>query len=151
MSVNPSIEQMPAWISAGERKVVPMSEIGEAFDKTFGEVAQAAASAGATITGPAYACYFGMPTDTVDVEIGFGIDKVVDLPGLLVSEHPESKAIVGTHVGPYDQLQQSYAELMPWIEQQRVQLTHHMFEFYDSEPGEDPSTTVTRIVFPIVE
>ena len=150
MSVNPSIQSLPAWISAGERQVVPMSELTQVFDRTFHEVAKAAARAGATLLGPAYACYYSMPTDTVDVEIGFGIDRVVDLPGLVVSEHPESTAAIGTHIGPYSDLAKSYDELMPWLEEQKLNLAPAMFEFYDSPPGTDPAKAVTRMVFPIV-
>lgn len=66
-----------------------------------------------------------------------------------MTQRPAMAAVVGTHVGPYDTLSDSYAELMPWLEEQQVELTGSMFEFYLSEPDEDPATTVTRLVFPL--
>lgn len=151
MSTNPRIDILPAWISAGERQVVAMASLGEVFPATFGKVAQEVAAAGGQILGPAYARYFGMPTDTVDVEIGFAIDQTLELPGLDVTENPETRAVVGTHVGPYDTLDQSYGEIMGWIADQGVDLTESMFEFYDSPPEVDPAETITRIVFPLAE
>jgi effector-binding domain-containing protein len=126
-----------------------MAELAAVFGPTYEKVATEVARAGAQLAGPAYAEYFGMPTDTVDVEIGFGIDRVIDLPGLTVTERPAARAVVGTHVGPYDTLQDSYAELMPWLEMEEVELTGSMFELYLSGPDEDPAATVTKLVFPL--
>ena len=151
MSINPSIETLPAWISAGVRQVIPMTELKDTFGKAFEEVAAAVGRSGAVLVGPAYACYYGMPAETVDVEIGFGIDRVVDAPGLLVSEHPETRVAVATHVGPYDELERAYGEFMPWLAEQKLNLAEDMYEFYDSEPDVDPAATVTRMVFPILD
>lgn len=147
--VDPHIETIDAWVGLGVRRVIPMAELSEAFGPTYEKVTAAASEAGATLVGPAYAEYFGMPTDTVDVEIGFGIDRVVEASGFVVSRRPETRAVVATHVGPYDKLQESYAELMPWLEMEELELSASMFEFYDSEPDADPETLVTRLVFPI--
>lgn len=147
--VEPHISQLEPWISLGIRKTVPTAELPATFGRTYEVVAEAAQRAGATCVGPAYAEYFGMPTDTVDVEIGFGIDSPVTVPGMTTTERPGTRAVVATHVGPYDQLAQSYAELMPWLEMQSPELTESMFEFYDSEPDAAPEQTVTRLVFPL--
>jgi effector-binding domain-containing protein len=126
-----------------------MPELPGVFSSTYEKVAAAVGQAGAQLVGPAYAEYFGMPTDTVDVEIGFGVDQAVQVPGFAVTERPGGRAVVATHVGPYDKLEESYAELMPWLEMEGVELTESMFEFYESEPDVDPATTVTRLVFPL--
>ena len=149
MDVNPHLDTIPPWVSAGVRRTVPMNELGSAFSEAYQQVAGAVAAAGAQLVGPAYGCYFGMPTDVVDVEIGFGIDREVPVPGLNVATQPECRAVVGTHVGPYEELSRSYGELMPWLEGQDLKLADHMWEFYDSPPETDPADTVTRIVFPL--
>lgn len=147
--VDPHIENLDAWVSAGVRQTVPMATLSDVFGPTYERVAEAVGAAGATIAGPAYAEYFGMPTDTVDVEIGFGIDKVAEIDGLVVKERPATRAVVATHVGPYDQLEQAYAELMPWLEMEEHELAESMFELYLSGPEEEPATTVTKLVFPL--
>lgn len=147
--VDPHLEKMDAWVSAGVRMVVPMAELAATFGPTYEKVATDVARAGGKLAGPAYAEYFGMPSDTVDVEIGFAIDRPIEVPGLVVTERPRTRAIVGTHVGPYDTLQDSYAELMPWLEMEEVELGGSMFELYLSEPDEDPAAAVTKLVFPL--
>jgi Transcriptional regulator, effector-binding domain/component len=147
--VDPHIEELDAWISAGIRQVVPMAELAGLFGSVYDRVSAALARAGATPIGPAYAEYFGMPEDTVDVEIGFGIAAPAAIEGLTVRERPAATAVVGTHVGGYDSLDDSYAELMAWLEDQEVDLGESMFEWYLSEPDEAPENTVTKLVFPL--
>jgi AraC family transcriptional regulator len=147
--VDPHIENVDAWVSAGIRQTVPMNQLSQVFGATYETVARTVTEAGGTVVGPAYAEYFGMPTDTVDVEIGFGIGEAMDMPGLDVKQHPATRAVVGTHVGPYDRLPEAYADLMPWLELEEVELTDSMFECYLSEPDADPDQTVTRLVFPL--
>lgn len=147
--VDPHIENLGAWVSLGVRRSVPREQLHELFEPTYQEVAAAATKAGAIVVGPAYAEYFGMPTDTVDVEIGFGVDHAVDVEGMVATGHPAVRAVVGTHVGPYDKLEESYAELMPWLEMEGMELTDSMLELYDSPPETDPESSVTRLVFPL--
>lgn len=147
--LNPHLETIEPWVSAGIRQVVPMSELHWVFPSVFQEVAAQVAAAGGKVTGPAYARYYGMPADTVDVEIGFGIDRPVAAANLAVSENPAVEAAIGTHIGPYELLEQSYNELMPWLAGQHLHLADSMLEFYDSPPEVDPAQTVTRLVFPL--
>jgi len=102
--VDPHFENLEAWVSAGVRSSVPMAELHTVFDHAFSSVAAAAAGAGAVLVGPAYAEYFGMPTDVVDVEIGFGAVHAVDDLEVHVAERPAEAAAVGPHAGPYDAL-----------------------------------------------
>jgi effector-binding domain-containing protein len=126
-----------------------MSQLPAAFGSTYEKVAASVAEAGGRVVGPAYGEYFGTPADTVDVEIGFGVARALEVPGVLVRERPASRAVVATHVGPYETLPQSYAALMPWLEEQQVELGGSMFEWYLSEPDAEPSTVVTKLVFPL--
>lgn len=149
MGVNPRIETIDAWHAAGMRQIVPMHELSRVFPEVFQRVAGAVMAAGGQVRGPAYACYFGMPTDVVDVEIGFGVDRALELDGITVTAWSTAQAVVGTHVGPYDDLARSYDELGAWIGQQDLELTDYMWEFYDSPPEVDPAEAVTRMVFPL--
>ncbi|MFT4110989.1 GyrI-like domain-containing protein [Propionicimonas sp.] len=148
MGVHPHIESLDAWTGAGVRRVLPMSGLADAFGPTYERVSAAVEAAGARIVGPVYAEYFGMPSDVVDVEIGLGIDTEVEVAGLQVRTHPATRAVVATHVGPYERLSESYRELMPWLEMEEFELSDSMIEFYDSAPGTDPEHLVTRLVFP---
>ena len=48
-----------------------MADIRPFFDNGFVVIAAALADQGLTPDGPPFARYYGMPADTVDVEIGF--------------------------------------------------------------------------------
>ncbi len=143
------IETLAPWVSLGVHRTAQMADLHEVFGAAFEAVAKAAADAGAKPAGPAYAEYFGEPTDTVDVEIGFGIDHLVDVAGMVATDRPATQAVVATHVGPYDKLSETYAELMPWLETRHLALTDSMFEFYDTGPEVAPEAAVTRVVFPL--
>lgn len=147
--VDPHLEDLDAWVSAGVRQVVPVAELAGLFGPVYDQVSAAITQAGGAMVGPAYAEYFGMPEDSVDVEIGFGIAELVAIEGLNVRERPAVTAVVGTHLGGYDKLDESYAELMPWLEDQDVELGDSMFEWYLSEPDEAPENTVTKLIFPL--
>ncbi|PFG17418.1 effector-binding domain-containing protein [Propionicimonas paludicola] len=147
--VDPHFEELDAWVSAGVRQVVPIAELAGLFTPVYDQVSAAITQAGAVMVGPAYAEYFAMPEDTVDVEIGFGIAEPTAIDGLNVRQRPATTAVVGTHFGGYDSLDESYAELMPWLESQDVALGDSMFEWYLSEPDEAPENTVTKLVFPL--
>jgi effector-binding domain-containing protein len=148
--VDPHIEVIPEWIRAGIRLQVPLAQLHAVFGPTFERVATAITSAGTDIIGPAYACYFGQPSEVVDVEIGFGISSSIDSAELVVTEVPATDAVVGTHLGAYDQLEDSYNRLVPWMVDQGVSLADHMYEFYDTMPSEDGTQAITRLVFPLL-
>lgn len=147
--VNPHIEVIGEWIRAGIRLQVPLADLHQVFGPTFAQVAQAVTAGGSDIIGPAYACYFGEPTDIADVEIGFGIEASIESAEVVVTEVPSQEAVVGTHIGPYEQLSDSYDKLVPWLFEQEIALADHMYEFYDTMPDEDPSAAITRLVFPL--
>jgi effector-binding domain-containing protein len=147
--LNPHVETIEPWVSAGIRQLVPVAALHEVFPTAFEQVVAKVSQAGGTVVGPAYARYFGMPTDSVDVEIGFGIDRPIAGTDLTVHENPAVQAAIGTHVGPYELLEKSYAEVMPWLAEQHLKLADSMLEFYDSPPEVDPSQAVTRMVFPL--
>lgn len=147
--LDPHFEDLDAWTTAGIRQVVPITELAGLFGPVYDRVSKAISRAGAELVGPAYAEYFGMPDDSVDVEIGYGIAAPAEIDGLNVRRRPAVTAVVGTHLGGYDTLDESYAELMPWLENQDVALADSMFEWYLSEPDEVPENTVTKLVFPL--
>jgi effector-binding domain-containing protein len=147
--LNPHVETIEPWVSAGIRQLVPVAALHEVFPAAFEQVVATVSQAGGTVVGPAYARYFGMPTDSVDVEIGFGIDRPIAGTDLTVHENPAVQAAIGTHVGPYELLEKSYAEVMPWLAEQHLKLADSMLEFYDSPPEVDPAQAVTRMVFPL--
>jgi effector-binding domain-containing protein len=131
---------------------VPVEDLADFFGRAFHDAAGAAAAAGAQIVGPPFGFYPEMPTTTVAVEAGFPVAAGLDPPG---SAHrivlPGGRAVQATHVGPYDTLAQTYAELETWMQEHGLRPSAGMWECYLSDPDEepDPATWRTRIVWPV--
>lgn len=146
--LNPHLEVTAEWTRAGLRRRIPFADLAESFGPAFTKVDELISAEGVDIIGPAYACYYGMPTDVVDVEVGFGVDQPFPSTELDVTSVPLGEAVVATHYGPYTQLEDSYHELMPWLESQVLELADHMYEFYDTMPDSGDGA-ITRLVFPL--
>lgn len=141
------------------RRQVPMAELTEFFGHAFTRLAAAIGQAGGTAVGPPFAWYHGVPTAEVDVAAGFavdGIDDGSDLPngsvdGAEVTTRPGGRAAVCVHLGPYDTLEVSYAEVERWMVEHDLVGRDDMWEEYLTDPGSQPDPTVweTRIVVPL--
>ena len=69
------------------------------------------------------------------------------MPGTL----PGGRVAEATHVGPYDTIQQTYAELGRYVADAGLTPGDVMWEFYLSDPQSqpDPATRKTRICWPV--
>lgn len=149
------VEQVENQSVAFIRRVVALDAMPDFFDSSFHAVAEAVAEAGGRITGPPFGWYHGMPSDTADVAAGFPVDGVAAgaIPGseVVVEERVGGQAVVAMHVGSYDGLSDTYAEVMAWMEDNDLVSRDDMWEEYLTDPGEepDPSNWQTRLVLPV--
>lgn len=145
------VEREPQPI-VGLHEVVPMNDLSLFFGRAFGAAAAALARQGAAPAGPPVALYSGAATDTVDVIAGFPVrEPVTPSVGLVAATLPGGATVEAIHVGPYDALTATYAELTGWLAEQSLVPAVQMWEEYlvgpDSEA--DPGKWQTRIVFPV--
>lgn len=153
------LDQQPTLIrtttqpTAVVRERVPMANLTEFFGRTFGAVMTAAQAQNASLTGPPFAMYHGMPTDTVDVEAGFPVTPNFSAAGDVVNGRlPEADALEAVHQGPYDTLERTYALILERMSAEEMTPSDTMWEFYLSDPGKepDPAKWQTRVVWPIL-
>lgn len=79
----------------------------------------------------------GAGSVTTDEE-GFGVKRI------------EPKLVAATrHVGPYDALSATYAQLQAWIADHSYEVIGPPEEVYHSEPGTAPEETVTEVLIPV--
>ena len=149
--VDVEVLDVPPVTVARVRRRIPLDGMQEFFGNAFEEVARAVPAAGGRISGPPFGWYHGMPTEVVDVSAGFPVAGEVHPPGwdVAVDERPGGRAAVAVHVGPYDELERTYGEVMSWLEEQALEPRDEMWEEYLSEPRGDPSTWRTRVVIPL--
>lgn len=147
-----TVETRPPQPAAGLRAEVPMAELREVFDRGFADVLQAVQARGAAIAGPPFGFYPRTPTDTVEVVVGFPVSEPITAAGDVEPfELPGGRVVTGTHVGPYEELERSYEELMAWARDQGLRLAEGMWESYLSDPDAepDPRSWRTLIVWPL--
>ncbi len=147
-----SLETIEPQSAAGIRAEVPMAELGAVFDRAYPAVMRAVDTQGAAITGPPFGFYPRMPSDTVEVVAGIPVGAPITADGEVEPfTLPGGRAVLATHVGPYEDLDRTYAELLAWASAEGLTLAEGMWESYLSDPGAepDPSTWRTLIVWPL--
>jgi effector-binding domain-containing protein len=146
-----SIDTIEPQLAAAIRREIPMAELKETFDTGFSQVMHAITEQGATMAGPPFGYYHRMPRETVDVSIGFPVSTAVQAGDVEPFDLPGGRAVVVTHVGPYEDLESTYGELMAWVQSEGLKLAKGMWEQYLSDPATepDPATWRTLIVWPL--
>jgi len=151
-AVSPEIVELEPQAAIAVRGDVGFGELAEFFERAFTATAAAADAAGVEIVGPPFGFYPEMPGDTVVVEAGFAVSGRVDASG---DVHPLSlpggRAVRAMHIGPYDALEQTCADLQAWMAEQGLTPADAMWECYLSDPvtEPDPGTWRTLIVWPV--
>ena len=85
------------------RERVPVKDLPQFFGQALHRAMQAAQAQGRHLVGPPFSLYHGMPTNAVDVEAGFPVDRPISAAhGVTPSELPAGQVVEGMHVGPYD-------------------------------------------------
>ncbi|WP_153397462.1 GyrI-like domain-containing protein [Ornithinicoccus halotolerans] len=145
-------ETVPTAVVRGD--AVPMTELTGFYDRSFGQVSEAIESQGLRRTTAGLGRYFGQPTDTVDLEVGFGTEPGVSATGdVVASTLPGGRAAQVTHVGGYEGLGESWQRLYAWIDSQGLAPAGWMWEEYVTmpTPDTDPATIRTVLTWPLAD
>jgi effector-binding domain-containing protein len=133
-------------------ELVPLDKLTDFFGRAFSEVMAATGRQGVAVTGPPFALYHGVPTDTVHVEAGFPTSSEVEAdgdvrPGVL----PGGRVVEALHVGSYDTLSQTYDAVVRWAVERGLKPGSDMWEQYLTDPSDDsdPSSWRTRVLCPV--
>ena len=133
--IQTQIVQTNATPTAGIRRVVAATDIAAFFDHAYTAVVQAVQQQGGVITGPAFARYFSVPSDTFDLEAGFPTEAALNATGeLVIDSLPAGLAARAVHLGSYDRLPQAWQELDAWIQEQGLVRSGPMWEVYVTMP-----------------
>lgn len=148
----PAVVTLEPATTAVIRRVVPMDRLPEFFDSSFGALAAAVTGQGAGIAGPAFALYHGMPTDTVDLEVGFPTQRAVVTDGdVVASTLPGGRVARAVHAGSFDGLGPAWGRLRSWIDEQGLKAGETFWEVYLTEPAPDmdPADLRTELNWPV--
>lgn len=131
-----------------------MGEIMPKFDKLFTDAYNAVLEQGLELAGTGFGYYYNYDEDnqTVSVQCGFPVasrGKSTDL--VIARSFPEIRALKAVHTGPYEEFEVSYGKMMKYVQDNGIDITWEAFEFYLTEPGSEPLTSLwkTELYFPL--
>jgi len=144
----PRIVDLPPRRTAVVAIDVPAAETPAAIVEAFRLTAEAITSSGAALAGEPFARYLSMG-ERINAEVGFPFEGPL-LPAGRVRESslPGGRAVMMTHVGPYDELARAWERGLLWIREHGLGLTAPGWECYLTGPNE-PGPPVTEIYWPI--
>lgn len=136
------------------KRRVARSQIAETIAESLGKTFPYALQNGLAIAGRPFVRYSEVGPGLMTMETGTplaspdpgtGEIEPITLPG--------GPAAVAIHMGPYDKLQDTYAAMERWMQQQGVRAAGAPWESYITDPADhpDPATWRTDVFWPITE
>jgi effector-binding domain-containing protein len=132
------------------RSICAVQDLPKFFGKTFGDIIQYLTSLGEQPTGAAYAIYYNMDMQALDIQAGFPVAHPIRGKGNIQSgEIPGGRYASGMNTGPYDKMEPFYDALNKWVKAQGEEVTGVAFEWYFSPPETPPQDVKTEVWFPL--
>lgn len=131
---------------------VPLNELQGFFARAFQDAAATLQAQGRHPAGPPFGMYRGRPTDVVDVEAGFPAYAPIAPSGdVLPGSLPGGRVVEATHVGSYDTIHNTYADVERFMAEGGLTPGNVMWECYLTDPQRqpDPATWRTQICWPV--
>lgn len=164
------VPSRPALTEAAERVTAsvrvegfPAAHLPVLFDGVFSRLFPALGEAGVQPAGAAYSLYSRVPADTVDLEVGIPVDRVLDgevdlgvieVPGeaggtsfalvARASALPGGRIATAAHLGGYDRLGEAWQALMGALESRGERAAMPFWEVYTTEPRPDMDPATLR-------
>lgn len=145
------ITERPTQPVLSSRMVVPVQGLPQLLGKVYHSIIQHLCELGEQPAGPAFAAYYNMDMQALDVEAGFIVSG--KLPGkgdIQAGEIPGGKAATYLYTGPYDGMEPVYNALFQWIGENGHKPAGTMYEMYLNGPDQvSPQELETQIVIPL--
>lgn len=146
------IREQDEQLTAGVRERVPMPELTGFFSRAFEDTMAALQAQGVHPAGAPFGKYYGPPGAVVDVEAGFPVAAAIAPAGNVVpGSLPAGSVAAATHIGPFDTLADTYADLERYFADAELTPAPVMWESYltDPEVEPDPAGWRTEICWPV--
>jgi effector-binding domain-containing protein len=135
------------------RQRVKPEEMQQAFAEFFGEVWKHIEESGKQPSGMPFTRYHSMDDSSFDLECGLPVATTMGGAGRIQSsELPGGSVAFSSYVGPYERLSEAHDALVVWMGENGHQVAGAPWEFYVTDPGEepDPSKWETDIYYPVL-
>jgi AraC family transcriptional regulator len=135
------------------RKRAGRHELATAIGDALGKAFPYAMQSGAGVAGRPFARYVEMGAGLMTVEIGVPVSHAVAGAGEIeAGSLPGGAVAVGIHMGSYEQLHETFANIERWIETEGYQKGGAPWESYITDPAElpDPAEWRTDVYWPLI-
>lgn len=151
MSYKFELTEEPAQPVLSIRTRTAVENLPQELGKAYEAIIQYLNENGEKPMEAAFAGYYNMDMQDLDVEMGFPVTKPLEGRGEIKSnEIPAGKQVSYLYKGPYNQMEPVYNAMMEWIKVNGHTPTSVAYEFYYNSPMEvSESELLTKIVFPI--
>lgn len=137
-SSEPQLLEIPGDTLAVVHGTVSPAEIRTFFDTSFGRLATVIGEQGVTITGPALALYGIATEESMEITVGFPVDREIRPDAEVVAARlPAGRTARLVHYGSFDELGPSWERLHSWITAQGLVPGDARWEVYLTEPSPD--------------
>ncbi|WP_461071323.1 GyrI-like domain-containing protein [Streptomyces pseudoechinosporeus] len=150
----PELVHLDPATTAVVRGVVPMVDLRDFFDASFGVLARTIEAQRITVLSPAFGLYHGSPEETLDLEVGFVTDRAVrPEAGVVVGSLPGGRVARLTHFGSFDGLGASWDRLLSWMRERGLSAGEDRWETYVTKPSPDidPRDLRTELSWPVTD
>ncbi|HBT15317.1 MAG TPA: AraC family transcriptional regulator [Firmicutes bacterium] len=133
------------------RTVTAVTNLPQELGKAYHAIIDYLQQNGTQPSGPAFAAYYNMDMENLDVEMGFPVVKKIPGQGEIKSSViPGGKQVSCLYKGPYQECGPVYEAMTKWVQEKGQTLTGVAYEFYYNSPQEVPeSELLTKIMFPL--
>ena len=148
--MTPEIRDCPERLTAAQRQLIPLREIGHAIGLGASELRDQLVNSGTRVLSAPYARYHSFTKVETDIEVGFEVDGPVQIDGIEMTSLSPGREAVLVHRGPYKDIPKTFALLETWVAE-HAERREVPREVYLSNPDEVAmGDRVTEIVYPIV-
>ena len=127
-----------------------VKDLPNLLPRTYSKLMHYLNGVGVPVADPpyAYAAYYNVDMEDLDIEAGFPVDVQVEGKGnIMAGEIPAGRFATVVHTGPYEELEPTYKRLSAWISQHQAKPAGVVYEMYLNGPDDTPPEGLqTRIL-----
>ncbi|MET7773716.1 GyrI-like domain-containing protein [Nocardia sp. NPDC005366] len=137
-AAGPEMLEVGEAITAIVRAEVALTGLRDFFDASFRVLPEVIAAQQAAIVGPPFGLFRAVSDESMDLEVGFPVDRVLRPQRGVVSGHlPAGRIARVEHVGGFDELAAAWERLRSWIGEKGQVAGPLRWEVYHTRPTPD--------------
>jgi effector-binding domain-containing protein len=134
-------------------EAVEFIKMAEVMQEGYQKLMDYVAKCGKQPAGAPYCKYTNGSADFMkwDIELGFPVSEPLPEQGeIYMSKTCKGKAITAMHKGSYKDVEKTYAPMMQYLAENKLESTGVYYDYYISNPADTPeSELLTKVIFPI--